>query len=100
MKTASLHEQGAWVQSYFSTEYIEVFATDGEVYKFRGSLIADFKVDGVDLSHMVREALGMDDLYVFDGNNKPDRVDTTSLTQEDVALPTSCAPGNYIVSVS
>ena len=49
---------------------------------------------------MVREALGMDDLYVFDGNNKPDRVDTASLTQEDVALPTSCAPGNYIVSVS
>ena len=53
MKTASLYGQGAWVQSYFSTEYIEVFATDGEVYKFRGSLIADFEVDGVDLSHMV-----------------------------------------------
>ena len=73
---------------YFSTEYIEVFATDigewemeitntdGDVYKYRGSLIADSVVDGVDLSDMVREALGMDDLYVFDGNNKPDGEET------------------------
>ena len=79
------------IARYFSTEYIEVFATDigewemeitntdGEVYKYRGSLIADFEVDGVDLSDMVREALGMDDLYVFDGNNKPDRVDRVTI---------------------
>ncbi len=77
--------------SYFSGEYIEVFATDigewdleitnteGKVYKFRGSLCADFEVDGMDLSDMVREALGMDDLYVFDGNNKPDRVDRVTI---------------------
>ena len=49
------------ITQYFSTEYIEVFATDigewemeitntdGEIYKYRGSLIADFEVDGVDL---------------------------------------------------
>lgn len=79
------------IAQYFSTEYIEVFATDigewemeitstdGEVYKYRGSLIADFEVDGVDLSDMVREALEMDDLYVFDGNNKPDRVDRVTI---------------------
>lgn len=66
------------IARYFSTEYIEVFATDigewvmeitnteGEVYKYHGSLIADFEVDGVDLSDMVREALGMYDLYIFD----------------------------------
>ncbi len=75
------------IASYFRNEYTEIFATDigewlleitsteGVVYKFRGSLMADFEVNGVDLSDMVREALDMDDLYVFDGNNKPDRVD-------------------------
>ena len=75
------------IAQYFSTEYMEVFATDigewemeitnteGEVYKCRGSLMADFEVNGVDLSDMVREALGTEDLYVFDGNNKPDRVE-------------------------
>ena len=75
------------ISSYFSSEYDELFATDigdwvmeitntqGIVYKFRGSLCADFDVNGTDLSDLVREALGMDDLYVFDGNNKPDRVD-------------------------
>lgn len=79
------------IARYFSTEYIEVFATDigewemeitnteGDIYKYRGSLIADFEVDGVDLSDMVREAVEMDDLYVFDGNNKPDRVDRVTI---------------------
>lgn len=79
------------IAQYFSAEYIEVFATDigewemeitnteGDSYKYRGSLIADFEVDGVDLSDMVREALEMEDLYVFDGNNKPDRVDRVTI---------------------
>ena len=79
------------IAAYFSNEYIEVFATDigewnmeitntkGKVYKFRGSLCADFEVGGVDLSDMVRKALGMGDLYVFDGNNKPDRVDRVTI---------------------
>lgn len=75
------------VARYFGDEYDELFATDigdwvmeitntdGETYKFRGSLCADFEIDGIDLSDLIRDALGMDDLYVFDGNNKPDRVD-------------------------
>lgn len=75
------------VASYFSGEYDELFATDigdwvmeitnvdGKVYKFRGSLCADFEVDGIDLSDLIRDALGMNDLYVFDENNKPDRVE-------------------------
>lgn len=72
------------IARYFRNEYIEVLATDigdwnmeitnteGKVYKYRGSLIADFEAEGIDLSDMVRDALGMDDLYVFDGNNKSD----------------------------
>ena len=79
------------IARYFSDEYDELFATDigdwvmeitnteGNVYKFRGSLCADFAVDGIDLSDLVRETLGMDDLYVFDGNNKPDRVDHVTI---------------------
>lgn len=33
---------------------------------------------------MVREALEMDDLYVFDGNNKPDRVDRVTIDYHHV----------------
>lgn len=81
----------ASIANYFRTEFMEVFATDigdwameitnteGTVYKFKGSLCADFTVDGVDLSDMVRDALAMDDLYVFDGNNKPDMVDRVTI---------------------
>lgn len=72
------------VAIYFSNEYDENFATDignwememtntaGNTYKFCGSLCADFEVDGIDLSDLIRDALSMQDLYVFDGNNKPD----------------------------
>ena len=72
------------IAAYFGNEYDEIFATDigdwvmeltntdGKIYKFRGSLCADFDYDGMDLSDLVRETVGMDDLFVFDGNNKPD----------------------------
>lgn len=75
------------VASCFSREYDEIFATDigdweleltntdGQIYKFRGSLCADFEVDGIDLSDLIRDALGLPDLYVFDGNNKLDVID-------------------------
>ena len=71
---------------YFSNEYTEVFATDigdwnmeltntdGKTYQFRGSLCSEFIVQGVDLSDLLRNSLDMPDLYVFDGNNKPDIV--------------------------
>jgi hypothetical protein len=79
------------IATYFGNDYLEVFATDigdwvleitnteGIVYKFRGSLCADLEVNGEDLSDMIREALDMDDLYVFDGNHKPDRVDRVAV---------------------
>lgn len=84
------------VASYFNGDYDELFATDignwvmeitnteGKVYKFRGSLCADFDVNGTDLSDLIRETLGMDDLYVFDGNNKPDRVDRITIDYHHV----------------
>lgn len=79
------------VANYFSKEYDEVFATDigdwqmeltnteDETYKFRGSLCSDFEVDGIDLSDFIRESLEMNDLYVFDGNCKPDKVNKISI---------------------
>lgn len=79
------------VSGYFSQEYIEIFATDigdwhmeiintdGESYHFRGSLCADFEIDGIDLSDLIRDEIGIDDLYVFDGNCKPDKVNKITI---------------------
>lgn len=74
------------VAAYFSNEYDELFATDignwvmeltntdNKTYKFRGSLFTDFEIDGIDLSDLIRDTLGLPDLYVFDGNSKPDKI--------------------------
>ncbi|OPZ92226.1 MAG: hypothetical protein BWY74_01682 [Firmicutes bacterium ADurb.Bin419] len=81
------------IAAYFGNEYMEVFATDigdwvmeltnseGMTYKFRGplSLCADFDYEGKDLSDLVRDTVGMDDLYVFDGNCKPDVITKVTL---------------------
>ena len=77
--------------AYFGNEYTEIFATDigdwvmeltntdGVAYRFRGSLCADFDYEGTDLSELVRDTVGMDDLYVFDGNCKPDVINKITL---------------------
>lgn len=79
------------IATYFGNEYIEFFATDignwvmeltsteGTTYKFRGSLCADFDYEGTDLSDLVRDIVGMDDLYVFDGNCKLDVINRIAL---------------------
>lgn len=86
------------VGTYFSDEYDTVFATDigswemtitntdGKPYRFKGSLCCDFDVDvdGVDLSDLIRDTLDMPDLFVFDGNCKPDRVDKITINYHRV----------------
>lgn len=79
------------VRTYFSDEYEAVSATDigswemtitnseGKQYPFKGSLCCDFYVDGVDLSDLIRDTLDIPDLFVFDGNYKPDRVDKITI---------------------
>ena len=59
--------------SYFENEYKEVFALDAgnwhmeltneeeNIYRFTGPLCAHLIVDGVNLSDLVRESLGMPD---------------------------------------
>ena len=58
---------------------MELTNTEGTVYKFRGSLCADFDYESIDLSDLVRNTVGMDDLYVFDGNCKPDVINRIAL---------------------
>lgn len=91
------------IAAYFGNEYVEVFATDigdwvmelsnteGITYKFRGSLCADFDYEGTDLSDLVRDTVGMDDLYVFDGNCKPDVINRITLDYHRV---TKIKPGH------
>ena len=43
-------------------------------YHFRGSLCVDFEIDGIDLSDLIRDEIGIKNLYIFDENNKPDKV--------------------------
>lgn len=96
-------------ESYFSNEYEEVFATDigswemeltneeGKCYKFRGSLCADFELDDVDLSDLIRDSLNMQDLYVFDGNNKPDTIEKIVIDYNRV---TKIKPGAVVEKIS
>ena len=79
------------IETYFNREYTEVFATDignwvmeltnteGITYKFYGSLCAEFDYEGTDLSNLIREIVGMNDLYVYDGNAKPDVVNKITI---------------------
>lgn len=93
------------IAAYFSNEYTEIFATDigdwvmeltnteGITYKFRGSLCAEFDYEGTDLSDLVRDTVGMDDLYVFDGNCKPDMINKITLDYHRV---TKIKPGQKL----
>lgn len=49
--------------------------TDGKEFKFFGALCSDFEVDGEDLSDSIRDLTGMQDLFVFDANGKPDKIE-------------------------
>lgn len=103
-QTAAQKILGA-VATYFSNEYDELFATDvgnwsmeltnteGVVYKFGGALSAGFEVNGVNLSDLIRDALKMKDLYVFDGN--PNRVDRVAVDYHRV---TKIKPGGSVLS--
>lgn len=79
------------IGTYFGNEYTEAFVTDignwmmelintdDVTYKFTGSLCANFDYEDTDLSDFVRDTVSMDDLYVFDGNCKPDMINKITL---------------------
>ena len=69
---------------YFENEYSGIFITDcgswemkltdikGTCFEFCGSFYVELKYKDADLSELVRDTLGMDDLFVFDGKCEVD----------------------------
>lgn len=47
-------------------------------------MCAIFEVDGFDLSDLIRDALEIDDLYVFDGSFKPDKINRITVDYHSV----------------
>lgn len=92
--------------AYFSNTYREVFATDigtwdleltnteGKIYRYNGSLCARLEVAGLDLSDLVRETLGIENLFVLDGNDNPDRINRLTF---DYYKATKTEPSDVIV---
>lgn len=58
---------------------IELTNTDGKVYTYDGSLCEKLMYKGHDLSDIARKAVGISDLFVFDGNEKTDVLNTIIL---------------------
>jgi len=86
------------VADYFREPYEEIFATDvgdwkilitnteGEEFVYKGSLCADLVVRNIDLSDLLRDVLGIDDLYAFDGNCKPDQITRIAIDYHKVTV--------------
>lgn len=67
------------LESYFSQDQLMVDATDigswdlvltntaGATFCYHGALCSDLVIDDTDISDLIRDALGKDDLYAFDG---------------------------------
>lgn len=80
----------------FSNKCETVFATDigiwgmtltntaGRAYRFEGSLCCNFDAGGVDLADLIRNILDMPDLFLFDGNCKPDKINKIAVTYHRV----------------
>lgn len=90
------------ISAYFSNDYMGIYVTDigdwsleltntdGIIYKFHSSLCSNLIYKGIDLSDLVRDTVGMDDLYVFDGNRKSEAINKISLDYHRV---TKMKPG-------
>ena len=78
------------ISKFFASDYDEMFACDagdwtleltnaeGIVFKYKGSSIYNPKIEEQNLSGLIREVLGMDDLFAFDGKAR-DRVERVSV---------------------
>ena len=91
---------------FFGGEFDEVFATDigtwemtitneeDRKFSFSGSLCAGYEIDGVDLSDLLREEIGIENLFVFDGNDKPDEVKRITIDYKRHSRIKTSAPVN------
>jgi len=76
---------------FFAGNFEDVFAMDigswemtitnedGRTFEFAGSLCAQYEIDGMDLSDLLREELGIKNLFAFDGNDKPDALNRITI---------------------
>lgn len=58
---------------------LEITSKDGKVRIYTGSLCTRIDYEGQDLSDLVRDTLGMKDLFVFDGRDRPDLINRITL---------------------
>ena len=58
---------------------LEIRGKDGNVSIYTGSLCTRIDYEGQDLSDLVRDVLGIEDLFVFDGRSKPDLINRITL---------------------
>lgn len=58
---------------------LEIRGKDGNVSIYTGSLCTRIDYEGQDLSDLVRDVLGIKDLFVFDGRSKPDLINRITL---------------------
>ena len=58
---------------------LEITSKDGKVRIYTVSLCTRIDYEGQDLSDLVRDTLGMEDLFVFDGRDKPDHINRITL---------------------
>ncbi len=92
-KKISITEENAYIilndiGIYFESNSVDVFTTDMGTWDlviigedgegtYSGSLCNSLEVNGDDLSDLIRDILGIENLFVFDGNYKPDRIEKT-----------------------
>lgn len=59
--------------------FVELTNTDGEIYQYVESLSGEFSVDDISLSDVMRDVLGMKDIFAFDGNARFHVIDKITL---------------------
>lgn len=67
---SSVTNTGSWL--------MELTNTEGVTYSRKGQFDVNFEYE-IDISDLIRAALGMDDLYLFDGYIEPDRINRIAL---------------------
>ncbi|WP_346929606.1 hypothetical protein [Clostridium sp.] len=112
-KKISITEENAYIilnaiGIYFESNSVDVFTTDigtwdlvitGEDGErtYSGSLCNSLEVNGDDLSDLIRDILGIENLFVFDGNYKPDRIEKININYHRVSKIKPKAPVNETI---
>jgi len=114
-KKISITEENAYIilnaiGIYFESNSVDVFTTDIGTWDlvitgddgertYSGSLCNSLEVNGDDLSDLIRDILGSENLFVFDGNYKPDRIEKINMNYHRVSKIKPKAPVVEIVNI-